>query len=426
MTSGAAARQPTVLLVCPTMWDDAELPAAALRGGYEVIPYGTDVSEHPERFDALAFIEQVVAEFRGRELAGVMASDDYPGSIVAAAIARALGLPGPAPETILLCQHKYYARQAQQGAVPEAVPHFTLVDPHRLPETAGALSFPVFVKPVKSFFSVLAGEVHGADELAAVVREAAPHLRDFVKPFNQLLRRYTSLALDGGYLLAEQPLRGVQVTVEGFVFHGEVGIIGVTDSIMYPGTISFERFEYPSALPASVQERMAAVATRVVRAVGFDDGLFNIEMFHDPATDAVSIIEMNPRMCPQFADLVEKVHGVSSYDIALSIAAGERPPWPSPAAGAYPVAASFAMRQFTDAVVERVPDAGDVARLLGRFPDARLKILCRPGHALSEELQDGKSYRYAVLNLGGTSRSDLLARYEEAMRSLPFDFTPVA
>ncbi len=37
-------------------------------------------------------------------------------------------------------------------------------------------------------------------------------------------------------------------------------IMGVVDSIMFPGTLAFSRFDYPSALPEGVQARMAEIA----------------------------------------------------------------------------------------------------------------------------------------------------------------------
>jgi len=79
------------------MWDEAELPRIERTGRCRVLPCGTDVSEHPEQFDALDFIERAVAASEGKAIDGVMASDDYPGSILAAAIACRLGLPGPHP-----------------------------------------------------------------------------------------------------------------------------------------------------------------------------------------------------------------------------------------------------------------------------------------------------------------------------------------
>lgn len=414
----------TILLVCPTMWDECEIPRVAAGMGCRVLAYGTDVSEHPEDFDALAFIERAVTAIQGHDIDGVMASDDYPGSILAAVIARRLNLPGPDPGAVLRCQHKYYSRLAQREVVPEAVPDFLLLDGAESAEPPAGLRFPLFVKPVKSFFSLFAQEVVDAAGLRAVARQARRHLRDFVRPFDQLLRAYSDFPLGGGHLLAEAPLRGRQVTVEGCMARGDGWIIGITDSIMYPGTISFERFEYPSAFDSVVQERMGGIALRFMRSIGFDDGLFNMEMFHDPGSGAIHIIEVNPRMCPQFADLMEKVNGVNTYEIALAIAAGCRPPLRR-AGRRHRAAISFALRLFEDRLVSRVPNRDDLAVFQSRFPDARLKVLCRKGHRLSEELQDGKSYRYAVLNMGGESRADVLARCEEALRHLPFAFEAV-
>ena len=348
----------SIALICPTMWDEAELPHIARPGRYKVRYYGTDVSEHPEDFDALAFIDEAVDEFREAKIDGVMASDDYPGCIVAAAIASRLNLPGPDPEAILLCQHKYYSRLAQRDVLPEAVPPLALLRADGS-VVIGELIFPTFVKPVKSFFSVLAERVENADELAQIVSRSQPHLQEFVKPFNALLRHFTDYPIDGGHLLAEMPLQGSQVTVEGCVFKGEVLIIGITDSIMHPGTISFARFEYPSALDLGIQKRMSRIAARFMSSIGFDNGLFNIEMFHDPSSDAIHLIEVNPRMCPQFADLMEKVNGVNTYEIALAIAAGVRPVVRRRDA-AYTAAVSYVLRLFEDKIVRKVPSVDEL------------------------------------------------------------------
>jgi len=417
---------PRICLVCPTMRDEAELPGAAVRTGIGVRPFGTDVSEDPASFDAAGFIASAARVIREERLDGVMASDDYPGSIVAAALAHELRLPGPSPAAVLRCQHKYYSRLAQRECVPEAVPGFALVDPQALEATAGKLAYPVFVKPVKSFFSLHAGLVRDAGELRGVADATREHLRGFVKPLDQLLSRYAPFARHcGGYLIAEAPLRGVQVTFEGCVFRGAMQPIGIVDSIMFPGTISFASFHYPSTLPPGVQWRMAAIAARFVRHIGFDDGLFNIEMMYDPRADSIRIIEVNPRMCPQFADLMEKVNGVNTYEILLDIAAGRRPAVRRPGA-AFAAAASIVGRVFEDCIVRRVPGDAELRALARGFPDARLKVLCREGQRLSEELQDGRSFRYALLNLGGDSREHIAARYAKALRGLHFDLEPVA
>ena len=95
-------------------------------------------------------------------------------------------------------------------------------------------------------------------------------------------RSATPAGLDGdavrGYL-AEEVRSGQEVTLEGFSHRGRVTTIGVTDSIKYPGTNSFERFEYPSRLPSERLAELAARSRRVVPALGFDDGFFNVEFF---------------------------------------------------------------------------------------------------------------------------------------------------
>ena len=355
--------------------------------------------------------------------AAVSNEPNYPGSILAAAIASHVGLSGPNPGAVLLCQHKYHSRGTRRAVVLRAVPAFWLLDQHSLGGETPWLRFPLFVKPVKSFFSVLARRVENIDQLRSLTLQAREHLNGFVKPFNYLLKRYTQFRIDAGHLLAEVALRGSQATVEGCIFKGEGRIIGITDSVMHPGTISFKRFEYPSTVSAGAQTRMSELALRFMQSIYFDNGLFNIEMFHDPASDDVKFIEVNPQICPQFADLMEKVNGVNTYEIALSIAAGIRPILRR-AGATHAAATSFVLRVFEDQRVTRVPTAEELATLTSRWPDARVKILCREGRLLSEELQDGNSFSYAVVNLGGASRVELLEEFDEILRHLRFDFEP--
>lgn len=76
-----------------------------------------------------------------------------------------------------------------------------------------------------------------------------------------------------------------------------------------------------SALTPAVRQRRMKIALRCTRA-GFDNGLFGIKMFQEPMSGEIHIIEITPRMCPQFVDLIEKVNGINTYEFALAIAAG--------------------------------------------------------------------------------------------------------
>jgi hypothetical protein len=248
--------------------------------------------------------------------------------------------------------------------------------------------------------------------------------RVFFEPFERLYAHVKGHGLGQGLLLAETPLKGHQVTFEGYLHQGEMQPLAVVDSIMLPGTISFMRFSYPSALAAAAQERVAAVARTVMEGIGYGDGLFNIEMMVDPADGAPWIIEINPRMASQFADLYEKVDGFNTYEILLDLAAGRRPQrrWRQ---GRHRMAASCVLRTFANHLVRGVPTPGQVAALEAELADARIEILATPGRRLSQEMQDDVSYRYGIVSLGGRDLDDILRTFERCRTALPFALDPV-
>jgi hypothetical protein len=220
-------------------------------------------------------------------------------------------------------------------------------------------------------------------------------------------------------------LAGAQVTVEGYVFESEAGILGVVDSVMFPGTRAFSRFDYPSALPEGVQARVGEIATRLMGGMGFDNNLFNIEMMYDEKTDRIGIIEINPRMASQFADLYEKVDGTNSYEVLLDIGAG-RKPQVKRGLGTCDFAASIVLRTFEDRLVTALPSEDELADLARFDPEIRIELHAQIGRRLSHDLQDGHSFRYGIVNLGGRDREDVLATFEAVRATLGIAFAPVS
>ncbi len=376
-----------------------------------------------ELVDPWLELESLLELCEYEKITAVASTDDYPGSALAAIIAHRIGVRGVRPEASLTCQHKFHSRRAQQLACPEAVPEFYLIDAR--PEIAlpPQLTFPTFVKPIKSYLSLGAQLVNDASELRSLQREWLRNL-PFFNIFDAFLRRYTPYSVGHGLLLAERPLSGVQVTLDGYVYDGEVVTVGIVDSIMYPGTLAFQRFEYPSALPAEAQERMSAIARAVMAEIGYGDGQFNMEFMFDPESNRAAIIEINPRMSSQFADLYEKVDGTNGYATMLSIARGVRPDLQR-RAGRHRAAASCVLRTFRNQRVVRVPTAPEIERLQRSYPDMRIEILAQEGTRLSQLLQDGNSYRYAVLNIGARDRREILEILEDCRQRLTFIFEPV-
>jgi biotin carboxylase len=366
-----------------------------------------------------------VREFSGGSIDGVLSSDEYVGAAIAAAVAGRLNLPGADPADILLAQHKYYAREKQREAVPEAVPAFTWVPLRPSASDELALPFPFFVKPVKGTFSLFASRV--ADR-AQLERHLAFKpwerflLHRVLSPFNDLLAAYTQVERDASWFIGEELIEGVQVTLDGFAFDGEVQIMGVVDSVMFPGTSTFERFDYPSrAISADVQRRMEEIAARLVRGLGIRHGQFNIEMFYDGRADAIRVIEINPRLSYQFADLYENVDGTNTYDVLIDLTLGRRPSFKK-GAGPYKFASSFVLRTFQGRRLSAVPSPDDVDGFMRQYDDARLKIYGRRGTSLSSEMRAMGSYRYGIVNVGAGSLLDLFAIYNDALEKLPFRF----
>lgn len=423
-----------ILVVCPSHRDHRELPLVTPPGivclfhdyaSTSLEDLICNVASHAD-FAAgpLEEMAMILAKIAGIGLAAVISTDDYPGSALAAAIASTLALPGPDPAVTLICQHKYLARCAQERIVPDSVPPFALIDVAPGAPLPGGLAFPLFVKPVKSFFSIGAERVDEPAALEALLPRWAAQ-DQFFAPLDEMLRHYTGATIGTKRLIAEGLLKGEQVTVEGFVHGGKATIMGVVDSVMFPGTLAFARFDYPSALPEAVQRRMADIAATLMPGLGFDNGLFNIEMMYDPESGAVSIIEINPRMASQFADLYEKVDGTNSYAVLLDIAQGRAPRF-TRRQGRYAFAASIVLRSFEDYIVAALPGEADLERLRRDHPDIRIELLARVGRALSAEMQDGNSYRYGIVNLGGRDRDDVLAQFAACRDTLGIVFEQVS
>jgi biotin carboxylase len=177
----------------------------------------------------------------------------------------------------------------------------------------------------------------------------------------------------------------------------------------------------------SVLEQLAALeyVARIDHGLlGFDNGQFNIEFIYNSEADTVHIIEINPRMSSQFADLFEKVDGTNSYSVLLDLALGRKPKVDRKA-GQYPTAASCVLRTFQNQRVVRLPSRQEIEELQSSVPDIRIEIFAVEGRKLSEQMQDECSYRYGLLNIGGQDRDEILEKVEYCKRNLTFVFEPV-
>ncbi len=416
-----------VLVLFPDEWDHLAARDPRSRERYEFHYEGFDLFSFPDNarlftFDALTFVEKMVARYRDRGLHAVVTSDEQFGPFLASLVASRLGLPHSDLQAVLTIQHKYYARQAYQRIAPEANARFGLLrrafsTPDEVP-----LAYPFYVKPAKAAFSVLARRVDSFEALYRHTRFAwfeRAIIDRLVRPFAQVMRAHSALTEDPFSMVVEEVARGAQVTANGFVRGGRVTMLGTVDSIMYPGTDQFQRFQYPSSLCASELERVDALATRLVEGLGLGNGLFNIEMRLDPSSGQPRVIEINPRAAGQFYDLFERVDGYNLFEVLLALHCGDEPQV-NHRQGRQKHAASFVLRDLSGEGLSRWPSTREVAALAARHGEGHLMVYRKRGGDLKREMKWLGSYRYGVFNTGGATLDEMYAAFARLVRDIDF------
>jgi hypothetical protein len=389
--------------------------------GFDLFSFPSNA--HLVLFDMDRMVAKLAAQAKDYGWTAVTSQHEQFGALTAALLAQKMGWPGTSPAAVVACQHKLYAREVLQKVCPEANASF-----QRLPCAYGdpvpeGLQFPAFVKPIKAAFSVLAKVVRSQEELQRFTRFGAYELwviKRLVEPFERVAKRLLPQASTAHSMMLEAPVNAAQYSLDGIAYEGSIKPLGVVDSVMYPGTQAFMRFDYPSKLGADIQARALAVATKFLNAVGFDYGMFNMEFFYDAATDKLTVIEFNPRMASQFADLYLRVDGVDLYAMAMALAHGKNP-WAVPLAlTTANIASSVVYRVFDDSAphltqsIPPMPSTAQLASLQEKFAGHLLLQFPKAGHSLARDFKWLGSYRYGILHLGGQDADELRDRVQAA------------
>ncbi len=372
-------------------------------------------------FDLTRFVDRLAARAPRLGWRAVASNHEQFGALAAALLAERMGWPGTSVHAVLACQHKLHARRVLQEVAPEANTGFALMASRYGEPVPGDIDYPVFVKPVKAAFSVLARGVRNHDELTALTRFGAWELwviRHLVEPFERIAGVRLPQAGSAHRMLLEQPVAAQQYNLDGYVFDGELRPLGFVESVMYPGTQSFMRFIHPCDLPEAGRHKAQDVARRFLAAVGFDHGLFNMEFFYDAAQDRLTVIEFNPRLASQFSDLYLRVDGIDLHRVALELAHGRDPALLAPAPATAGAAASFVYRSFDPAARPAMPAPAQRRELAREFPDALLFRFAKSAGQIARDFKWLGSYRYGILHLGGRDAADLAARCAAASRIL--------
>ena len=304
---------------------------------------------------------------------------------------------------------------------PEANLNFSRLSDIREGVLPDRLEYPVFVKPIRAAFSVLAFK---ADHERDLEQLSTLHAWDqwvmhrLISPFDHLCARYLPEAGPAHGMIIESCQVGLHYCLDGYYFRGEQRILGIVDAEMYGDTHAFMRFNYPSHISDAIRDQAAQIADRFLRAVDFRHGLFNMEFFYHPAQEELKVIEINPRMASQFSELYQRVSGINLHEICLALAHDLDPIHLTPEMVESQCASSFVFRSFDPMRQIEWPTPTQLNELKRRHPQSVLFTYRKDRRGITREFKWVSSYRYAVLYLGGSCPQDLNEKCLDASRLL--------
>ena len=215
-------------------------------------------------------VRAIEAFDRSYPLDAVVAVDDE-GTLLAAAAAKALGLPHNPVAAVAATRNKHRLRRKVSAAgLPS--PRFERLsvedDPVR---AAPRMPFPCVLKPLHLAASRGVMRADDADQFVVVFERLVAVLRtpDVVQRGSRLAR----------HLLVEAFIPGVEVALEGLLVGGELTVLAVFDKPDPLDGPFFEETLYvtPSRLPPDMQADLAAQTAKAVAAIGLREGPVHAE-----------------------------------------------------------------------------------------------------------------------------------------------------
>lgn len=351
---------------------------------------------------------------------------DFPCTSLLAVLAEEWDLPAPSPAAMMRCEHKFWARTVQRATVPDHTPGFTAINPFDPPGKGEVeLEYPFWLKPVKGVGSALGFHVDDYGDLERALERTRGEIGHMGKGFSQALARVELpdgiRGVDGMWCVAEELVDGLELAPEGYVRNGITHCHGLIDCVRDENGKSFQRWEYPAARGPEIHERIRETARRLMPAMGYDQGCFNIEFMWNAREKRLSVVEVNPRISQSHSYQFDKINGVSNHEVAVQLALGREPDLPGE--GAYRHASKCVLRKFEQGRVARVPADDELEALENEFPDCRVRILVEEGLDLSElKEQDVYSFQLAFVYVAGKTREEMMERYDAIVDRLDFRF----
>ncbi|MEM9950854.1 MAG: ATP-grasp domain-containing protein [Chloroflexota bacterium] len=229
------------------------------------------------------------------------------GVLAAAEASQRLGLRGLHPEVALNALDKGRMRHLWREA-NLMQPEFVVVKTaDELRQVAPQIGYPLVIKPTMNWGSRGTSFVETANDLDWAIDFASKHQRM-------------------GNFIVEKAVDGIEMTVEGLMQDGEVGILAKSDKVHqnHPKFRVAMEINYPANFPEHILSKTDQLIADAARALKMDDCAIHAEVM--VSGDDVYLIEMGARPGGGhiFGQIVEACSGVSMPQALIQILLGEK------------------------------------------------------------------------------------------------------
>ncbi|MEA2237903.1 MAG: hypothetical protein QOC81_2627 [Thermoanaerobaculia bacterium] len=389
-----------ILVICPDSYDRWAFERVDGHRFY-FVDAGISHWEASTGFDLVAYLDRCREVMRAESIDAVVSTHDL-GDLIAAVLAKEAGLPGPSPEAVFLCLHKFYGRRAEIDPIR--------CQPVLLDEPLPELTYPAYMKAPWLKLGILGFKLESDDDARAAMELARRELPAWTRQYYQLFEAAVDLAMyplaTTDMMLVEEFVEGRQVTVEGWALNGDIQIWAMTDTNTFPGSRVIDNFSTPSRVDAETAATLRAKTIDTIRAFGFDGGFFNIEFWL--TDDGVRLTEVNGRSAACFGGIYELALQADIFAAVADVACG-RAPRALPRAGGR-MAGQFNVITFDDDLAGNLLDY-EAAKGIPEFSafrraDERVRPVSEFGVVLGQ------------IEIAGDSYAEIHARAEAMRRKL--------
>ena len=413
-----------ILFLCDASDIDVVEQSFAGNADYELT---IETSERILQFGVPQYLAQTIERIMNNPAMydGIVGTHDS-SAVFAAVIAEATGHRFAPVSAIINCQNKYLCRRIQKAVIPECTPNYAIAldylrDPSRL-------STPFFIKPARANISFGSHKIEHPKQLDHFIAMESMDIAHFNQHYTDALfisrSGYNALNVATcNSFLCEGLIEGTQVTIDGYVFEGEVFFFGATRAVYHPGTNSFHYHKFPHRFSGRLQEKIEAALKRLIPALGIDNSFFNVELRADETADTFKIIEINGRIAFQFAKTIESVTGVDPLHMLCDVATGITPITPQIHERIFEHCYNFELHHFNDAVILETPTQSAFAEIRMKYPEIHIRNLIHENASLSDFRHNPESYRYCVIDIPGNGHEEIMAKYDDVVSMLGYKFS---